>query len=132
MLRYPYIFTNSSFHTSVHIKPNNHQPYLHSSSCHSPQHFLKLCTVGASVTIPATCSISPRLSPPVVITLYPSLMTDSLYSSTHPAKNQLLITTYHLGLHILKHILKEIHDILLSTLGSRPPSITFCHSPNLC
>ncbi|XP_054272548.1 uncharacterized protein LOC128992830 [Macrosteles quadrilineatus] len=143
---------NNSLTTSIHIKPTNHQQYLHFSSCH-PNNTKR--------SLPYSLALRGNrlISEPKDRTQYQTQLQKAFENRGYPStlvKSQIqaaqnprpttkkntnhlqvnLITTYHPGLQQLNNLLKTGFKILESSsqtknLLSRAPSIIYRQPPNL-
>ena len=142
----------NKFETSVHIKPTNHEQYLHYNSCH-PSHTKRSIPFSLSVRGHRICNNAPSLQS-FIDNLYHSLnkrgypdklLKNKILSPTtqyipHPKKslqnNLNLITTFFPGSHKIRHILRDLYPILknnttTSSLLPHCPSVTFKRPANL-
>jgi hypothetical protein len=143
---------NGFFSTSVHIKPTNHQQYLHFDSCH-PRNTKRslpysLALRGQKIT-----------SDPINLEKYNNTLLKAFENRGYPpnlTRKQIraaqekptntkketsnnsvrLVTTYHPGLFKLNHLLKTGFRILQSSpqtknLLNEPPNVTYRQPPNL-
>ena len=137
------------FYTSVHVEPTNNisittvaTPYQPNTLSPAP------LPLGGSTSaaIPLTSTQTPPTFPkPSPWVSSPSDPKTAIPSSHHPNSTPcssvtpitFSLTTAYLGLHHLKWVLREgfyilYLDPLTLDLLTKPPSVTFCKSPNLC
>ena len=133
--------------TSIHIKPTNHQQYLHYHSCHPistkrsipyslATRGLRICSHPKDLHT-YTCNLTKAFaSRGYPVPLIQKQLSRALhYSNTtprpsHDTHHLSLTTTYYPGLHCLKRILREGLHILSSDPATqdfliRLPSVTF-------
>ena len=152
--------TDGSIHTSVHIKPTNHQQYLHFDSCH-PFHIKKSLPYSLATRGRHICSDKNSLSEyaegltkAFTNRNYPTDLVRKQISraisshtpnplpntSNHPQKSAPLVTQYYPGLEQLNSILRQGFDFLSSCPEMRdilpkilptPPKVVFRRPPNL-